>query len=162
MKRWQTILSVAIVGFGLAAASLLPQLAHSQEATAGRKMLYLFSTDFPPNPVVQYPTPPVSETKFWQLLDKEMGTTEDLMLTDNMEDADYRIELRCGGIFHCSKLIVDVKDPQRDELASFTIKNFAAYKGLGSPKLEVVARQLTLKLDERLKLLNEGGYGHTD
>ena len=163
MKRWQTLLPVAVVGLSLTAAALFPAMAHSQEAgSGGRKMLYLFSTDFPPNPVVQYPTPPVSETKFWQLLDKEMSATEDLTLTENLEEADYRVELRCGGIFNCSKLVVDVKDPQRDVLASFSIKNFAAHHGIGAPNLQIVAQQLTQKLDERIKLLAEGGYGHTD
>lgn len=162
MKRWQTILPVALVGLSLATAALFPAMAHSQEAGSGRKMLYLFSTDFPPNPLVQYPTPPVSETKFWQLLDKEMGATEDLTLTENLEEADYRVELRCGGIFNCSKLVVDVKSPKRDVLTSFSIKNFAPHHGLGAPKLELVAQQLTQKLDERIKLLDQGGYGHTD
>jgi len=162
MKRWQTIFPIALIGLGLAVSALFPQSAHSQEAASGRKMLYLFSTDFPPNPVVQYPSPPVSETKFWQLLDKEMFATNDLSLTTNVEEADYRVELRCAGIFNCSKLMVDVKTPQRDVLASFTIKKFAPYMGLGAPKLELVAHELTQKLDERLKLLEKGGYGHTD
>lgn len=162
MKRWQTIFPIALIGLGMAVSTLLPQPVHSQEAASGRKMLYLFSTDFPPNPVVQYPSPPVSETKFWQLLDREMGLTEDLSLTTNLEEADYRVELRCGGVFNCSKLNVDVKSPQRDVLTSFSIKNFAPYKGLGAPKLELVAHELTQKLDERLKLLDKGGYGHTD
>jgi hypothetical protein len=162
MKRWQNIVPLALAGLSLVSLAFSPQAAHSQDAEAGRKLLYLFSTDFPPNPVVQYPSPPVKETKFWQLLDKEMSSTQDLTLTDNLEDANYRIELRCAGVFNCSKLMVDVKSPKRDVLTSFSIKNISSYYGLGSPKLDQVAQKLTQKLDERIKLLDEGGYGHTD
>jgi hypothetical protein len=163
MKCWHPILTATLIGLSLAASAWFPQHSYSQEAgsTAGRKMIYLFSADFPPNALTQYPMPPARETRFWQLLDKDMATTTDLTLTENPEDADYRVELRCGGVFNCSKLIVDVKDPNRTVLTSFTIKNFA-YLYVGAPNLDIVAQRLTSTLDTRLKLLEKGGYGHTD
>lgn len=173
MINWQKVLPVSLVTLLLLLGSLAPMVARAQDAdtysaqdesasASSRKMLYLFTTDFPPNPVAQYPTPPTKETRFWQLLDKEMAATPDLTLTENLEEADYRVELRCGGVFNCSKLLVDVKDPKRTVLTSFTLKHYSPFLGLGAPNLPLVARQLSQKLDERIKLLSEGGYGHTD
>ncbi len=170
---WKTVFSVAALGLCLSTASLLP-LASAQDenasfssaqdtgAASSRKLLYLFTTDFPHDPMTQYPSPPVKETRFWQLLDKEMANTSNLTLTENVEEADYRIELRCGGVVNCSKLLVDVKDPHRTVLTSFTIKNVSKFWGLGPAKLPEVAYSLSQKLDERIKLLDKGGYGHTD
>lgn len=174
MKQGHKVLPISLLGLCLLAGSLMPLAAQGQDAdddygqpavsssTTGRKMLHLFSADFPPNPLSQYPSPPAKETRFWQLLDKEMAATPDLTLTESLEDADYRIELRCGGILNCSKLLVDVKDPNRTVLTSFTLKKVSNLGGLGSPRLEQVAHELAQTLDERIKLLDQGGYGHTD
>lgn len=175
MKQWNRIVPIGLLGLCLVAGSLLPQAAQGQDAdddyysqpavsssVTGRKMLHLFSADFPPNQLSQYPTPPAKETRFWQLLDKEMAATPDLTLTESLEDADYRIELRCGGVFNCSKLLVDVKDPNRTVLTSFTLKKFSPWAGLGAPRLGQVAHDLAQTLDSRIKLLDQGGYGHTD
>jgi hypothetical protein len=167
MKCWHTLLTASLIGVSLAFSAWFPQHANSQEAgaasnnTAGRKMIYLFTADFPPNALMQYPQPPARETRFWQLLDKDMAATPDLTLTENPEDADYRVELRCGGVFNCSKLIVDVKTPTRTVLTSFAIKNFA-YFYVGPPNLSMVAERLTSTLETRLQLLEKGGYGTTD
>jgi hypothetical protein len=138
------------------------QPAAYNEATSARKTIYLFSGDFPQNLFTQYPTPPIKETRFWQFMDKEMSGTGDLRLTEDPTRADYRVELRCSGLRNCSKLMVDIKDPNRNLLSSFSLKRFSSLGGLGDPKLDVVARELTQKLDERLKLLPQGGYGNTD
>lgn len=175
MKKRQTVFSLmALLAFPWVVTALLSGLAQAQDADdpysqpavtstpAGRKMLYLFSTDFPPNRVAQYPTPPAKETRFWQLLDREMGRTSDLSLTENALEADYRVELRCGGVFNCSKLLVDVKSQDRIVLTSFKLKHFSTFRGLGVPRLEQVAHELSQTLDQRIKLLEQGGYGHTD
>jgi hypothetical protein len=160
MRRWQNIVLMTLIAMGWAITAWLFHAAYSQDSVpaAPRKMIHLFSSDFPPNPVAQYPSPPMRETQFWQLLDKEMATTSSLTLTENLEDADYRVELRCTGVFNCSRLLVDIKNMDRDVLASFTIKNIA-YWHVGPPKLDLVAQRLTKKLDERLQLLDKGGYG---
>lgn len=174
MKNWQKILPITLVGLCLAFSGLTPLASHAQDADEDyetpavtapvkeRKLLHLFSTDFPPNLASQYPTPAAKETLFWQLLDREMAATSDLSLTDNLEDADYRIELRCGGVLNCSKLLVSVKSPDRIVLTSFTLKKFAPLWGLGAPRLNQVAHELTQTLHERINLLDQGGYGHTD
>lgn len=157
MKSWRMFITLAVLG--MTAFTSLAASAFSQELM-GRKQLYLFSLDFPSDPLVQYPSPPVKETKFWQLLDREIQATNDLALTENMEHADYRVELRCSGIFNCSKLTVDVKDAERNVLASFPLKNFAPFWGLGAPNLHKVSQELALRLDERIRALPQGGYGY--
>lgn len=161
MKSWHQSLSVAIVGLSVLAGSLSPLPAHCQE-TGSRKVLHLFSLDFPSDLFVQYPTPAIQETRFWQLMDREMQATNDLALTENVEKADYRIELRCSGVFNCSALAVDIKDSKRNVLSSFTLKHIASHWGLGKADLDKVSRQLTIRLDEQIKLLDQGGYGYSE
>ena len=129
---------------------------------AGRKRIYLFSTDFPSDPLAQYPSPPAKETQFWRLLDKNMATTNDLILTSDPAQADYQVELRCGGVFNCSVLRVDVKTPRRQMLTSFRMKRINHFWGLGSARLDEVSRELTLRLDEHIRALPQGGYGNSD
>jgi hypothetical protein len=128
----------------------------------GRKHIYLFSTDFPSDPLAQYPSPPAEETQFWRLLDKDMAATNALSLTADPAQADYRVELRCGGIFRCSRLRVDVKTPQRQMLTSFSLKNVNNFWGLGAARLDQVSRELSLRLDEHIRALPQGGQGHSD
>lgn len=128
----------------------------------GRKRIYLFSSDFPSDPLAQYPSPPAEETQFWRLLDKDMSATNDLTLTPDPARADYRVELRCGGIFRCSRLRVDVKTSQRQMLTSFSLKNVNNFWGLGSPRLDQVSHELTLRLGEHIHSLPQGGTGNSN
>jgi hypothetical protein len=126
-----------------------------------RKRVYLFTSDFPQSTFSQYPSPPLEETTFWKLLDKEMASTSDLTLTSDPTKADYRVEVRCGGVFNCSRLVVDVKSPERNPLTSFSLTHINHLEGIGSPKLNVVSRELAQRLDERIRLLPQGGYGYS-
>ncbi len=180
MKHWSQTLSISLIGLSLLITGMaIQQPARSQDNLPGadaqeglapaiaqtpRKVIYLFSTDFPPSALAQAPSPPMAETRFWQLMDKEMQATQDLSLTENMEEADYRVELRCAGIAHCAKLVVNVRNMQRDVLTTFVIKDVLPFWGMlnGTPNLELVSHQLTQRLDERLKLLNQGGYGYIE
>jgi hypothetical protein len=161
MRSWKRLLLV-MVGLSVITGCLSPLTAQSQEFTGGRKMLYLFSLDFPPDIPAQYPIPPIQETRFWRLLDREIQATDSLALTENMEMADYRVELRCSGVLNCSELAVDVKDAQRNVLTSFVIKHIAPFFGLGRPDLDKVSRRLAIQLDERIKRLDQGGYGFSE
>jgi hypothetical protein len=135
--------------------------AWSPSTETARKHIYLFTADFPQNALSQYPSPPLEETSFWKLLDKEMNATSDLALTSDPTKADYRVEVRCSGVFNCSRLVVDVKSPQRNPLTSFSLTHINRFEGLGSPKLDLVSRELTQRLDERIRLLPQGGYGYS-
>jgi len=162
---YETLATLAtghFVGFCLLINSMFPLLAHSQESETNRKQIYLFSSEFPPNTLAQYPAPPIQETKFWQLLDKEFAATPDLALTENLEDADYQVELRCGGIINCTKMIVDVKDSKRTLLTTFTMNNFPFGFNLIRLNLPYVTQQLTQKLDDHIQKFSQGGYGYTE
>jgi hypothetical protein len=145
---------------GSADASAYHNAAWNPAGVQGRKKLYLFTADFPSDPLIQYPIPATEETRFWRLLDKEMSATESLSLTADPRKADYRVELQCGGVFRCSRLLVNVKSPDRTVLTSFSLDKINRRGGLGAPYLEQVSRELTQRLDERLRLLPQGGYGH--
>lgn len=162
MKRWQQLLPAVLLGCGLLVSSAFPLLAHSQEGGSNRKAIYLFSTEFPPSVFTQYPSPPLQETKFWQQLDKDISATQDLVLTQSLEDADYQVELRCSGVINCTRLIVDIKDSKRSLLTSFNLTKYTPHFGLGRPNLTYVSQKLTQKLDEHLKLLEKGGYGYSE
>jgi hypothetical protein len=162
MASRRQLVWTALVGLSVLLGSVLPHPAFCQEGTS-RKMLYVFSLDFPPDVVAHYPTPPLQQTRFWQLLDREIQATNNLSLTTDQELADYRVELRCTGLFPCSQLAVDVKDPQRNTLTSFNLKKFSPFFGLWKkPDLEKVARELAILLDERIRLLSQGGVGYYD
>ncbi len=185
MKRkttlWASLFTVAALatGFGFAPAishaanPMQPtvQIADGDEATPApaayqsdsnpnTKRIYLFTTDFPPASFGQYPSPPIKETRFWQDVDKEMTAGQRLSLTDDPTQADYRVELRCSGILNCSKLVVDLKSPKRDVLATFPIIHINSYGGFGSPNLEKVAKVLNEELIHHIDLLGQGGYGN--
>jgi len=163
MKRWQKLIPAVLLGCGLLFGSAMIPAAHSQEDGGNRKMIYMFSADFPPNTMAQYPSPPIQETKFWQMLDRSMSATPDLALTQSIEDADYQIELRCGGVMNCTKLIVDVKDSKRTLLTTFVLRNYNTFIGLfGRPRLEAVSDEIAQRLDEHIKHFSQGGYGFSN
>lgn len=156
MKKY---LVPAFLAAHVLALGVMMPLAQSQE---GKKNIYMLSYEFPPGEESLLETPAAPTTRFWQLMDKETQTTQDLRLTRNLEEADYRVELRCTGLVHCSKLLVDIKDLDRNVLASFTLKGYKTRGLWGRPNLEKVAHELTRRLDERFDLLGQGGYGHQE
>lgn len=151
MKRWMTL--------SLVLAALLVGSLTSQ-AQEGRKVIYLFNPDFPPAEGVRHPLPPDQETRFWQLLDKEMKATSSLALTENVEKADYRVETECAGIFYCTRLNVSIQTPQRDVLGSFVLDKVKPLSPFKKINLDDVAHRFVQRLDERMSLLEQGGYGY--
>lgn len=158
MIRWKTLVPTALIGLLLLGAVAKMPAAEAQDAS--RKVIYLYSLDFPPDAMVQTPSPALHETRFWRLMESEFAKTNDLALTQNLEEADYRVELRCGGIRKCSKLMVDIKNPQRDVLASFALKSIRPL--LTPPNLEQVVHDLTERVDEKLYEMEQGRYGFTE
>ena len=186
MKRWQTLVPTLLLALLAATVTIGPALSQNDgdlppadpgiQAPASepvappvdapavappRKVVYLYSLDFPPDIYATNPIPALHETDFWRLMDKEMAQTPDLALTENLEEADYRVELRCSGIISCTHLVVDIKNPQRDVLASFTMKKMRPSL-FGKPNLPIVAKNLTAKIDERINAMNKGDYGYSE
>ena len=160
MKRlWA--LSV-IVPMALAGVFAFGQANAQDTPVETRKVIYLFNQDYPPASIVQHPTHPVALTKFWQLLDKEMRGTRNLALSESVEDADYRVDIKCAGISQCGKLRVYLQSPQRDVLSSFTLKNVKSsfFSAPSHGVMDSVAKRLAERLQESIDALEEGGYGY--
>ena len=158
MKRFVALAAAALMFGGLATC---PAMAQDTPADETRKVIYLFNQDYPPAGIVQHPTHPVQLTKFWQVLDKQMRETRNLALTESVEDADYRVEIKCAGITHCSKLRVYLQSPQRDVLSAFTLhKVKPLFLSANTVQMEGVAQRLATRLQESIDALEEGGYGY--
>lgn len=123
--------------------------------------LYLYNPDYPPYPYLKNPKPPVRETGFWRAMDREMQATQHLMLTENLEEADYRVELKCAGLFKCSKLKVFIESPNRDVLSAFEMKGMTPMIGSAQAHVDRVAQQLTKEVHDKIVGLDEGKFGYT-
>lgn len=127
--------------------------------TLNRKVVYLFNQDYPPQTLVGYPTPPMSTAHFWKMLDKEMRQTQTLGLTENLEEADYNVEVKCSGIMGCSKLRVYIKSPKRDVLTAYTLRGIKQNPIAHRP-VDQVAKRLAQSLEERISKLEQGDFGY--
>lgn len=127
--------------------------------TQEKTVLYLYNPEYPPTEAVQYPPSAERVTRFWQLLDKEFAST-DLTLTSNIEEADYRVELKCTGVPYCTRLRVYILTPQRDVLSSYSIGAGRMFLVAGTPMISRVAARLSETLQEHIDLLGKGGFGY--
>jgi hypothetical protein len=153
MKRWIALISL-MVGIGTFSAALAP-VAHADGEA--RSKIYIFTQDFPPDIFFQHPQPPVSTTKFWKLLNHEIQERTNLELTPNLEEANYRVDLRCGGVVHCNRVRVDVMTPYRDVLTSYDLPG----KILGFwPNVSLMSQRLATTLDIKIAALEDGGFGN--
>lgn len=153
MKRWLFALSaLAVLGSSIA---LEPLQAFSQEQP--RNKIFLFSDDYPSDILFEHPQPPVKETRFWQYLDRAMRERSSMALTENLEEANYRVELRCSGITWCGKVKVYLMSPHRDVLASYSLPGKAMFF---PSNLKLMAKRLTETLDYRISAIEEGGVGN--
>jgi hypothetical protein len=155
MKRWVFLSSLMVALASLAMFS--PLSAFSQEGAAPKSKIFVFSQDFPPDIFFEHPQPPVKETRFWQLLDKNMREHSSMELTENLEDANYRVTLECSGVAWCGKIKVYLMTPHRDVLASYSIPGRPLFF---PPNLGLVAKRLTETLDYRIASIEQGGVGN--
>lgn len=160
MKRWISLLSILFTLGGMMSLAAPNAQAQNQDPAQdgpGRKMIYMFSDDFPPDLFFQHPQPPVRTTRFWQILDKAMNENTDLQLTEDVEEANYRVELMCTGITWCGKVRVDVMTPNRDVLATYSIPGKLPFLW---PNIAVTAQRIASTLDSRIAAIEEGGVGN--
>lgn len=143
--------SVAQVDSGFQPASVSPS----------KKTIYVNNPDYPPVNLVSYPTRPQEQTNFMKLLDLELQKTQHLSLTENIEQADYRVNLECAGITNCTELKVFVLSPNRDVLTGFSIKNIATRFGFKRREMGSVIQELTDSLNKRISQLDQGDYGYS-
>jgi len=160
---------VTALGVCLGIGNLLTALAQTDPAEQNmqysnntKKVLYINSPDYPPDPM-QYPQNPTKKTEFWKEMDRALTTTRNLTITENLEQADYRVNIKCGGIIHCSKLKVYIESPKRDVLASYTLPNIKKVATSDQPKpISNTASRLAATLQEHIDKLQQGGYGYSN
>ena len=168
-KRW-FLIPAMVVALGITALQIDP--LHAQESSGddagirsaqetpstGKRVIYVQNSEFPPNEVfVSYPPNQKRKTRFWEYLDKELAANN-MRLTENMEEADYRVDLKCAGIIQCSRLQVFIESPNRDVLTSFPVEQVRLL--YTPPQVPIVARRISEKLEQHLNLLEKGGYGY--
>lgn len=163
---------VTVLGVCLGVGNLLTALAQTDPSeqnmqysggSDARKVLFINSPDYPSEALAQYPQNPATKTEFWKEMDRAMRTTRNLSITENLEQADYRVNIKCGGLIHCSKLKVYIENPKRDVLASYTLPKVkkTATKDQERPIANTASR-LAATLQEHIDKLSQGGYGYSN
>lgn len=160
---------VTALGICLGIGNLLTALAQNNPAeqsaaysNEGRKVLYINSPDYPAEAVIKYPQNPSQKTEFWQELDRAMQMTRNLSITENLEQANYRVDIKCAGLAFCTKLKVYIRSPKRDVLASYTIPKIKQTANLEKKPIANTASRLATSLQERIDELERGGYGYSN
>lgn len=140
----------------MASASLL-SVQEAQSQGAARDKIFISTVDFPNDALFEHPIVPEKETRFWQLLDRNFRERSSMELTENLEEANYRVNLECAGIVWCTKLKVVLMSPHRDILASYSIPG----RPMMIPaNLPLMAKRITETLAYRIDSLDRGGMGN--
>ncbi len=134
--------------------TLNTQQAHSQGAA--KTKVFVSTVDFPPDIFFEHPIPPAKETRFWQLLDKNFRERSNMELTENLEEANYRVNLECSGIVWCTNVKVYLMSPHRDMLATYSLTGRPM---MFPPNLSLFTKRLTETLNYRIDSLDQGGMG---
>lgn len=127
----------------------------------GKKAIYVYNPDYPPVNLVAHPPKPQQQTNFMKLLDLELQKGQQLSLTENVEEADYRVNIECAGITNCTELRVFVLSPKRDVLTGFSIKNIASRFGFKRRDMGSIVNELSDSLSKRIGQLDQGDYGYS-
>ncbi|MEM0952060.1 MAG: hypothetical protein AAGI66_07970 [Cyanobacteria bacterium P01_H01_bin.74] len=134
-------------------------LARAQQQLPMKPMarkVYVFSSDFPPGGLINYPASSQKQSAFWGDLNQAFLNTPRLMLTNAVEDADYRVELRCSGIVNCKHLTVDLKSAKRVALTAFRLKDIRNW--FGDPDYSLVSTRLVEVLNQKIAQVERGGF----
>jgi hypothetical protein len=120
-----------------------------------------FSTyEFPNRGFVSGPPDAERTTMFYKYLSNSLQNNGHMALVNNFEKSDYRIELECAGIIHCSELQLNIFDTFRNYLASIKMPRPAG--GVSDPALQRNADVIARQLQKRLMAFNSGGFGAYD
>lgn len=105
----------------MAQISNVPVAQSTAEQTVWPVKVHFSSTEFPPAPFGQIPSPPLAETAFYEALVRDTQDSGYVSLMETPHLANYRAELRCAGVFHCSQLKLDLFTPDRKALATYNL-----------------------------------------
>jgi hypothetical protein len=107
---------------GLAFNTLAQANEEASTAPSGAKQVYLYTHDFPPARLGQVPPPAEVETQFLADLNKALLQQGGIELSATEEAADYTVDVRCGGIVHCSLVELDFYSPNHQFLSAVKLK----------------------------------------
>ena len=120
-----------------------------------------FSTyEFPNRGFVSGPPDAERTTQFYKFLNNSLQNNGHMALVNHFEKSDYRVELECSGIIHCSELQLNIFDTFRNYLASIKMPRPAV--GVSDQSLEKHADLIAQELQKRLMAFNSGGFGTYD
>jgi hypothetical protein len=129
----------------------LPHDAIQPEPKPPEKIsVYIFSYDFPTSWYFKNTKTTEASTDFYGLLQQSIATTPLLTLVPLAADADYQVNLRCGGVIDCDKVAVDVYDRKGQLTNTFKIRTRKWPVILGHKQLASVANVLVDTLDRQL------------
>jgi hypothetical protein len=109
--------------------------------------------------VAQYPGDPIIDTLFKKHLVEAFYKHGPMVLDTNVDNVDYRVEGRCGGVWHCSELQLNLFDQQRNLLGTTYLKR--AKMGYGDAALKMYAEQIAQVVAQRIRDLDYKAYGNT-
>ena len=120
-----------------------------------------FSTyEFPNRVFVAGPPDAERSTQFYKFLNHSLQNNGHMALVNDFEKSDYRVELECTGIIHCSELQLNIYDTFRNYLASIKLPRPAV--GVSDRSLEKHADVIAQELQKRLMAFNSGWFGAYD
>jgi hypothetical protein len=119
--------------------------------------IHFSSYEFPNRPLLSGPPDAERTTMFYKFLNHSLENNGHMALVNNFEKSDYRVELECTGIIHCSELQINIYDTFRNYLASIKMPRAAA--GVSDNSLQKHADVIAKALQKRLLAFNTGGYG---
>ena len=169
------VLPLTILGLSLGVFNILTALAQDNDASIksgeyngtspesgngsaeGRKPVYIYSPDYPQSGLMNKPA---RQTDFVKFLNQSLSETRNLTLTNSVEDAQYRVDVLCGGIAYCTQLKVYIKSPHRDVLTAYSLPNIKSTWWLKPAPLSDVAHRLADTLQTHIDQLDQGGYGY--
>ncbi|MFM7389348.1 MAG: hypothetical protein ACKO34_01840 [Vampirovibrionales bacterium] len=123
--------------------------------------VHITNPEYPPRRFAQYPPNPVEYTHFTAFLNEALSRNGGLKMVDNIETADYRVEIRCSGLVHCGDLQLNLYDAKRTFLNSVMLP--ANRKGVEkSERLYSIANSIAKSVHKQIASIPMGGYGAYD
>jgi hypothetical protein len=122
--------------------------------------IYFSTYEFPNRGFASVPSDAEKKTLFYKYLGWSLQNHGRMALVNNFEKSDYRVELECAGIIHCSQLQLNIYDSFRNYLA--TVKMPRPKQGTSEESLQLHAEVIATELQKRLMAFNSGGFGTYD
>ena len=122
----------------------------SEAETSEKLSLYIYSYDYPPSWYYKGTRTVKGKADFQTHLENAIAETPLFSLVPLAVNANYQVNLRCGGFIDCDKLIVDVYDPKGNLANSFKIRTRKWPVFLGAKEMSEVTKTLFENLEKQL------------